>query len=96
MQVFKTLVHAPALEWQFIDGSRMRSYYVYIMASKRNGTLYMGSTVDFDQMRLGAQKQIGAWIYSYSQLLIRSSGCRGQAAARRWRTIVNRPYIIHM
>ncbi|KTD53588.1 hypothetical protein Lsan_3998 [Legionella santicrucis] len=56
----------------------------------------MGSTVDFDQMRLGAQKQIGAWIYSYSQLLIRSSGCRGQAAARRWRTIVNRPYIIHM
>ena len=24
----------------------MKSFYVYIMASKRNGTLYVGSTVD--------------------------------------------------
>lgn len=28
------------------QGRKMRSFYVYIMASKRNGTLYTGSTSD--------------------------------------------------
>lgn len=28
------------------QGSAMKSFYVYIMASKRNGTLYAGSTSD--------------------------------------------------
>jgi len=28
------------------QGSKMKSFYVYIMSSKRNGTLYVGSTSD--------------------------------------------------
>jgi putative endonuclease len=31
---------------QIAQGSRMKEFYVYIMASKFNGTLYVGSTVD--------------------------------------------------
>lgn len=34
------------MEIKLFQGSTMRSYYVYILSSQRNGTLYVGSTAD--------------------------------------------------
>src|SRR5471030_2165673 len=36
----------PKAVWELYQGSTMRSYYVYILSSQRNGTLYVGSTSD--------------------------------------------------
>ncbi|WP_042647847.1 GIY-YIG nuclease family protein, partial [Legionella pneumophila] len=45
----------------------MRSFYVYIMASKRNGTLYVGSTVDLiKRVWQHKQKVVPAFTATYN------------------------------
>lgn len=52
---------------RFNRGSRNMNYYVYILASKRNGTLYTGMTNDLiKRVHVHKQKIVGGFTKQYN------------------------------
>ncbi|WP_133129374.1 GIY-YIG nuclease family protein [Legionella yabuuchiae] len=72
----------------------MKSFYVYVMASKRNGTLYVGSTVDLIKRVWEHKNKIApsfTAMYNINILVFYEAHQRYVEAARREKRFKNWP-----
>ena len=60
----------------------MKAGYVYIMASGRNGTIYIGSTSDLVNRAWAASQRKRAGLHSQARMQISSSGMRRTTICR--------------